>query len=104
MKNMILKLIFKAAYWLMAEGSEQLHEKHLLRSGWIVEVDDGRIFYTEPLIKKRDKIWIEFENHYYRVYHGDNRVFINLCSTLQWLQLYLFIHDPSGELKTRRIK
>lgn len=87
----------------MVRKGTPLKSRELYKHGWIVEIKDGRTFFIEPNIKDRDKIWIEFENHYYRVYHSERRTFIALQSTKEWLQAYLFINDHHGELKTRRL-
>src|SRR5690606_5328017 len=83
--------------WQMTTKGTQLLPSHLLNAGWKLEfVKSGqgyRAFYVEPSIKGRDKVWIEFEHHYYRVYHSESRVFIALESTIEWLQFYLFTLD-----------
>lgn len=100
MKRYILKIIIKVLYWVIFKKGDQLQPWHLSAAGWIVD-ENG--FYVEPNIKGRDKVSIQFENHYFRVYHSEYRTFVALESRKEWLQLYLFSLDYHGELKTRRL-
>lgn len=72
--------------------SEQLTPEHLKSWGWIQEGN----FWVEANIKTRDKIWIQFENHYYRVYHGEERTFISLKATIGWFQNYYRLLSPDA--------
>lgn len=70
-----------------------LRPKYLTDRGYVEE--NG--FYFDPNVKDANRIWIEFENHYYRVYHGTYRVFITLESTQEWYEIYfLTIHSDNG--------
>ena len=102
MKQWLLNIILKVLRWLIRRKGDQLLSDHLYDAGWIIEVQNERAFFIEPNIKGRDKIWISFENHYYRIYHGENRTFIDLQCTLQWLQVYLFLTDPYQMVETRK--
>lgn len=102
MKQMLLRITLKVLRWLIKRKGDQLTPDHLYRAGWVIEVQNGRTFFIEPNIKGRDKVWISFENHYYRIYHGENRTFIDLQGTLQWLQVYLFLTDPYQMVDTRK--
>lgn len=103
MKTILLKIIIRIAHWLMVTKGTQLNSGHLLKAGWTIEEKDGKKYFIESQIKSRDKVWIEFEHHYYRVWHGDNRAFIALESSLEWLQMYLFILDKAKFLSTRKL-
>ena len=70
------------------EGREDMTEK-----GWIKEGE----FYVEQNIKGRDKIWVNFESHYFRIYHGENRTFIALERSKKWFEVYyLMAHGDNG--------
>jgi len=103
MKKALLKTIIKIAHWLMTTKGTQLIPNRLIRAGWEVEHVGHRTFYIEPIIKRRDKVWVEFEHHYYRVYHGEDRTFVALESSLEWLQFYLFSLDKNLECDTRHL-
>lgn len=102
MKTKLLNLIIKVLHWLIVKKGTHLEPKHLYKAGWVVEVVGNRQFFVEPNVKPRDKIWVEFENHYYRVYHSETRTFISLETKLEWLRVYLFLNDYYLELKTRQ--
>jgi hypothetical protein len=100
MKTILFKIILKVIDWLTHEKSTQLKPEHLTSKGWVLE--NG--YYVEPNIKGRDRIWIQFEHHYYRVYHGENRTFIDLKFQYEWLKLWLMLLNDGGcGLNTRRI-
>ena len=72
---------------------DQLTKDYLLSKGWVQEGN----FFVEPNVKLRDKIWIQFEHHYFRIYHGPDRVFIGLESTKGWFEIYwLILHGDNG--------
>lgn len=64
--------------------SENLTPKHLIDLGWVKE--NG--FFVEKSIKDRDKIWIEFEDSFFRVYHGKDKTFIALNKKKSWFDSY----------------
>ena len=99
MKHYLLKQIIKVIYWLMFNKGTQLTSFYLLKAGWVIE--DG--YFVEPFVKKRDKVWVQLQGHYYRVYHGEERTFISLENSVEWLQLYLFTLDKHKDLKTRKL-
>lgn len=103
MKNLLLNITIKIARWLMTSRGTQLVAERLMWAGWDPVSIDGRIFFIEPTVKIRDRVWIEFENHYYRVYHGEKRTFIALESSKEWLQMYLFSLDKYLECSTREL-
>jgi hypothetical protein len=100
MKRHILKIIIKILYWLLFKKGNQLQPWDLTAAGWVID-ESG--FYVEPNIKDRDRVSIQFENHYYRIYHSEYRTFVALEYSREWLQIYLFALDYHGELKTRRL-
>jgi len=65
---------------------------YLIVRGWVEESDNC---YSEPNVKDRDKITIEFEkdkgNYFYRVYHSKNKTFVALESSVEWFELYYSI-------------
>lgn len=65
----------------------------LLKNGWQQEKVFDKTFYTEPEVKDRDKVWVHFEHHYYRVFHGPDRTFIALEVSVEWLELYKLLLD-----------
>ncbi len=89
--------VYKLSIALIANrivhGQEYLTPQYLLSKGWIQEGD----FFVEQNIKERDKIWIQFENHYFRIYHGAERTFIGLESKKEWFEnYYLLAHGDNG--------
>ena len=92
-QNWIYNLAVKLIANRIVHGQNQLTPKYLLDRGWIEE--DG--FFVEPNIKDRDKIWIQFENHYFRIWHGKERIFIGLESKVEWFEnYYLLSHGDNG--------
>lgn len=77
----------------VSSDDDGLSPDYLKSLGWITEFDDvlKKTFYIEPNIKKRDKISVEFEQEYYRVYHGKERTFIALETSLKWFQLHYML-------------
>lgn len=92
-QNWIYNLAVKLIANRIVHGQNLLTPKYLTDRGWIEE--DG--FYVEPRIKDRDKIWIQFENHYFRIWHGKERTFIGLESSAEWFDnYYLLAHGDNG--------
>jgi len=93
MKDFIYKLSLSVVANRIVHGEHRLTPQYLTDRGWIYK--DG--YFIESQIKNRDKIWIQFEHHYYRVWHGPNRTFIGLESTVEWFEnYYLLIHGDNG--------
>lgn len=103
MKKFILKWlssfdwIYKLSLTLIANrivhGEKYLTPEFLISKGWIKEGN----FFVEPNVKERDKIWIQFEHHYFRIFHGAERVFIGLESKKEWFEnYYLLAHGDNG--------
>lgn len=105
-KNLIYKLAFNVVAKKIVNSTTRLTHEYLLSIGWISEFDEvrGKTFYVEPNIKDRDKVSVEFENHYYRVWHGENRTFVALESSVEWLQLHLFLLDKHNKVDSWNIK
>jgi len=92
-QNWIYNLAVKLIANRIVHGQNQLTPKYLRDRGWIEE--DG--FFIEPNIKDRDKIWLQFENHYFRIWHGKERTFIGLESKVEWFDnYYLLAHGDNG--------
>lgn len=74
----------------------RLTPEYLLAHGWIEE--DG--YYTESNIKDRYRIYIKFEDYYYRIFYSANKTFITLESSLEWFEMYyLLLHPYNGRYK-----
>jgi len=79
-------------------GDKLLTKEHLVKDGWVLK--DG--YYVEPDVKDRDMVSIKFEHHYYRVWHGQNKTFIALRSSLKWFELHMLMlengkmHEMAG--------
>ena len=91
------KWIYELALSIIA--NRIVHSKNLLRpeyliaKGWIEE--DG--FYFVPNTKDRDKICIQFENHYFRVWHWKEKTLTGLESKVEWFETYfLMAHGDNG--------
>lgn len=89
---------------LLIHSDEHLTPEHLEANGWTSgfvneSSDDKRIFWYQPNIKERDRVSIEFADTlaYYRVFHGENRTFIALESSIEWLELYLLLMDKHSQ-------
>lgn len=72
-----------------------LQPRHLIAMGWVEE--NG--FYFEPNVKSRDRISIQFENHYYRVWHGTDMTFIALKSSLDWFYMYYLLVGSNQKIE-----
>lgn len=93
-KQWIYNLAVKLIANRIVHGQNRLTRDYLMSKGW--DLEDGK-YWVEKGIKGRDKIWIEFENHYYRVWHGKERTFIALESSLEWFEnYYLLTHGDNG--------
>ena len=93
LKNYIYKFSVKSIMKRMVLDQNLLKPIHLKEMGWVKEGTS----WIEPNVKYRDKIWIDFENHYFRVYHGKNKTFIALESKLEWFEMYyLLMHGDNG--------
>ncbi len=109
-KQKFYELAIKVIAKTLQESETKLQPIHLSERGWIKEYDAVRQkeYYVESNIKDRDKVSIEFENHYYRVWHGKDRTFIALETSIEWLQLYLLLckkrsFDESADIIGERI-
>jgi hypothetical protein len=92
-KQWIFDLSLKLIANRIVHCQNLLTPQYLMSKGWIEK--DG--FYFEPEIKDRDKIWIEFEHHYFRIFHGKERTFIGLESKVEWFETYyLLAHGDNG--------
>ncbi len=92
-RNWIYKLSVKLIANRIVYSKTILTPKYLADMGWIEECG----FFFEPNIKSRDKIWIQFENHYFRIWHGHEKTFIGLESSVEWFEnYYLIIHPDNG--------
>jgi len=103
MKNKINKWLYKLAKKFLAKrlvhSENRLTNGYLLTRGWIPKIDTvrGKTFYCEPNMKGRDVIYIDFEAHYYRVWHSEAKTFIALESSIEWFELYyLLAHGDNG--------
>lgn len=86
-QNWIYKLAVKLIANRIVHGQNHLTPKYLFDRGWIEE--DG--FFVEPNIKDRDKILIQFENHYFRIWHGKEKTFIALESKVEWFKTIIYL-------------
>lgn len=91
MKNKINNWLFKLALKFIGKrlvwSENYLTPEYLLGLGWIEK--DG--YYFEPAIKDRDRISIQFEYHYYRIFHSEKMIFIALETKIEWFELYLLL-------------
>lgn len=95
-KNWFYAFALKLIANRIVHHGQRLTPEYLLSRGWVEQDGD----FVEPDVKDRDKIWITFENHYYRVWHGKNRTFIGLESTVEWFENYfLLAHGDNGRYK-----
>lgn len=83
-KDWIYRKAIKVIAKRIVKEQNLLTPQFLLERGWVEK--DG--YYTEPDIKDRDLITIQFENHYFRVWHGVEKTFIALESKEEWFELY----------------
>jgi len=99
--NWIYKLALKFIAWRIWVSDEKLTPQILVDAGWVAEDDvvRGKTFWYEPNIKDRDRVSIEFENHYYRVWHGKDKTFIAMESSVEWLHVYLICRDHHVKFK-----
>jgi len=92
-ENWIYKLAIKVIARRIVLKQNLLTPLYLENNGWVKEGDS----WVEPDIKDRDKIWIDFEHHYFRIYHGKDKTFIALKSKIEWFEMYyLLTRDSNG--------
>lgn len=108
MKKLIYKIAKRIVLKRIENDPEKLTVKHLFDRGWIVEYDEvlEKGFMVEENIKERDKIWVEFalDFTWYRVYHGKDRTFIALESSLEWFEWHFLLAHPDNRHKFLGIK
>ena len=97
MRNKIENWIYRLAIKVIARRivlkDNLLTPEYLENNGWVKENNS----WVEPNIKERDKIWIDFENHYFRCYHGKDKTFIGLERKIEWFEIYyLLAHGDNG--------
>ena len=95
-----LSIQYKEAVEVIAKAivhsKNRLTPEYLMERNWVEE--NG--YYIEPNIKDRDRISISFEHHYYRVWHGGDRTFFALESSIEWFELYyLLSHGDRGRYR-----
>ena len=92
-KSWIYRQAIKVIAKRIVKDSNLLTPQYLLEHGWAEK--DG--YYTEQNMKDRDLITIQFESHYYRVWHSSKLTFIALESSVEWFELYyLLAHGDNG--------
>lgn len=91
MKNMIYKLAIKIIVKRLETSNNKLTPAYLSKKGFVREWDEVRqkFYFVEENIKERDKVSIEFENRYYRVWHGKDRTFIAIKTSIEWFEMYM---------------
>lgn len=101
MKRAIYKLVLRFISTKISNGNP-LNPTYLYERGWVKEYDKVREkeYWVEPNIKDRDKVWIEFEKTWYRVWHGRDKTFIALEHSVEWLENYfILIHADNRNKK-----
>lgn len=97
MKKLIYKIAVKIIAKRLVWSNEILTPEYLFAKGWVTEYDSIREkhYIVEPNIKGRDKVSIEFEagKIWYRVWHGKDRTFIALDSSIEWFEMYMLLMD-----------
>jgi len=84
---------------MLVHDREKLTPKHLADMGWIRTYNStlDNYYWLDKDTKDRDKTWIIFEDHNYRVYHGPTKTFIAAESSLSWFRAYyLILHSDNG--------
>jgi len=92
--NWIYKLAKKITANSIVHNQNLLTPKYLTDRGWIEK--DG--YYIESDIKGRDLISIQFEHHYFRIYHSEKRTFIALKSKIEWFEMYYLLVADSTKM------
>jgi len=96
--NFIYRFAFKVIANRIVHG-DRLVPSHLASLGFVKSGD-----YWIEHVKDRDKVWIQFEGSYYRVFHGENRTYIATESSLAWFEnYYTFIHPDNGRYSLAKI-
>jgi len=91
-KDLIYRKAIKVIAVRLVNSTTQLTPQYLLERGWIEK--DG--CYSEPNMKDRDLITIQFENHYYRVWRSSKLTFIALESSVEWFEMYYLLAHPDN--------
>jgi len=93
-RNFLFKLALKFIAKLLKGKGNKLTKEMLTSNGWVYEVkpnEDTTAYYVETNIKERDKVYVEFKDHYYRIRYGREKTFIALESRSEWLILFLLL-------------
>lgn len=103
MKNKINNWLFRLAKKFIAKRlvncRENMTYDYLLNRGFVQEYDRlmEKMFYFEPNVKGRDRVYIDFHSNGYSVWHSDKKTFIANESSIEWFELYfMLIHPDNG--------
>lgn len=99
------KLLYKIAMRIVHKNlfsQNRLTAGYLISKGWVLQFDETlrKDFYVEPNVKDRDTVWVEFEAYYYRVWHGREKTFIALQTSIEWLQMYMMLMNKNNTFKS----
>ena len=89
MKIVIYKIALKIIGNRLENGT-LLTPSYLHDKGWELVRDKStdKLVWREKEIKDRDMISIQFEAHYYRVWHSEKMTFIACETKQEWFDLY----------------
>lgn len=88
-KDWVYKFAIKLLANRIVHGQNILTPEYLTAQGWAVEHG----YFVQPNVADRHKTWIKFDDNYYRVWYGEDRAFVALSKTIEWLELYLLPHQ-----------
>jgi len=75
----------------------KLTPQYLENRGFKYNEKEG--MYCEPFMKKRDVVWVKFEERAYAatIRHSDKQIFITTISTIEHFEIYmLLLHSDNG--------
>jgi len=89
-RNWVFNICSKIIRWRIKNDPYHLTPTNLIENDWLM--DDNNYWY-EPNIKERDRIWIKFGENgkYYQIYHGGDKTYMGLKSSVDWFLLYFLI-------------
>lgn len=88
----LYKLALKAIAKRIIHSTTPLTPEYLKERGWVLEERSlGLPYWHEPNIKSRDRIWVEFQDGYYRLFQGQDKTFIALESSQEWFDAYYLL-------------
>lgn len=85
--KILYRLFIKYLSCRIIKSNERINVEYLESIGF----KSNGTYFVEENVKVRDKIWVELNDGYYRIFHGERKTFIALESSKYWFDVYYFL-------------